>query len=84
MALLNAVKEAVVDLIMASHPGSWGLTEMRQSVCWPFSNRDLINKARTSKPCIEIGKNLKPLKQGILQLILQLQIVLQIPNDQCC
>ena len=56
MAIPNVIKKAVVDQIHASHPESGGMTEMGQKVWWPFSNRDLINKARTCKPCTEIGK----------------------------
>ena len=63
MAIPNAIKEAVIDQIHASHPGSWGMTEMGQKVWWPFSNRDLINEARKCKPCTEIGKILNSLYQ---------------------
>ena len=53
------LKEAVIDVIHAIHPGSLGMRETGTRLCWPFINRDLINKAITCLPCTEFGKNLK-------------------------
>ena len=55
----NAMKEAVIDVLRATHPGSWGMTELAHRLWWPFINRNLINKAKTCRHRTEIGKNLK-------------------------
>ena len=59
LTIPNALKEAVIDVLHATHPGSWGMTELANRLWWPFINRDLINKAKTCRPCSEFGKNLK-------------------------
>ena len=59
LTIPNALKEAVIDVLHATHPGSWGMTELANRLWWPFINRDLINKAKTCRPFTEFGKNLK-------------------------
>ena len=59
LTIPKALKEAVIDVLHATHPGSWGMTELANRLWWPFINRDLINKAKTCGPCTEFGKNLK-------------------------
>ena len=59
LAISNALKESVIDVLHSTHPGSWGMTELGQRLWWPFINRDLINKAKTCRPCTEFDKNLK-------------------------
>ena len=59
LTIPNALKEAVIDVLHATHLGSWGVTELANRLWWPFINRDLINNAKTSRPCTEFGKNLK-------------------------
>ena len=59
LTIPNALKGAVIDVLHATHPGSWGMTELANRLWWPFINRDLINKAKTCRPCTEFGKNLK-------------------------
>ena len=59
LTIPNALKEAVIDVLHATHPGSWGMTELANRLWWPFINRGLINKAKTCRPCTEFGKNLK-------------------------
>ena len=66
VALLNALKDAFIKDLHASHPGSWGMVCMAHHCWWPYMNRDLLVKAIECKPCTAIGKNLKsviPAKQ---------------------
>ena len=59
LTIPNAMKDAVIDVLHATHPGAWGMTELATRLWWPFINRDLINKSKTCRPCTEFGKNLK-------------------------
>ena len=61
VAIPNSIKEAVKDVFHATHPGSWGMTELANRVWWPFCNIDLLNKVRLYKACAEFGKSLKPI-----------------------
>ena len=59
LAILNILMESVMDVLHATHPGAWDMTELGQRLWWPFINRDLINKSKTCRPCTDFGKNLK-------------------------
>ena len=59
LAIPHVMKEPVMDILHATDPGAWGMTELDQRLWWPYINRDLINKSMTCKPCTEFGKNLK-------------------------
>ena len=61
LAIPHIMKEPVIDILHATHPGAWGMTELGERLWWPFVNRDLINKSKTCRPCSEFGKNLKSL-----------------------
>ena len=61
LAIPHVMKEPVMDILHATHPGAWGMTELGQRLWWPYINRDLINKSKTCRPCTEFGKNLKNL-----------------------
>ena len=66
VAIPNALKDALIEDLHASHPGSWGMVCMAQHCWWPYMNRDLLVKAIECKSCTAIGKNLKsviPAKQ---------------------
>ena len=66
VAILNTLKDALIEDLHASHPGSWGMICMAQHCWWPYMNRDLLVRAIECKPCTAIGKNLKsiiPAKQ---------------------
>ena len=66
VAIPNALKDALIEDLHASHPGSWGMVCMAQHCRWPYMNRDLLVKAIECKFCTVIGKNLKyaiPAKQ---------------------
>ena len=66
VAIPNVLREALIDDIHASHPGTWGMICMATHCWWPYMHRELIVKATECKPCTVIGKNLKsviPAKQ---------------------
>ena len=60
VAIPNALKDALIEDLHASHPGSWGMVCVAQQCWWPYINRDLLVKAIECKPCTAIGKNLNP------------------------
>ena len=65
-AIPNALKDALIEDLHTSHPGSWGMVCMTRHCWWPYMNRDLLVKAIECKSCTTIGKNLKsviPAKQ---------------------
>ena len=61
IAIPNSIKEAYVEAIHATHPGSWGMTEMATHAWWPYMHRDIVTKTAKCNPCVKIGKNLKSL-----------------------
>ena len=66
VAIPNALKDALVEDLHASHPGSLVMVSMAQHCWWPYMNRDLLVKAIECKSCTTIGKKLKtviPAKQ---------------------
>ena len=65
-AIPNVLREALINDIHASHPGTWGTICMATHCWWPYIHRELFVKATECKPCTVIGKNLKsitPAKQ---------------------
>ena len=66
VAIPNALEDALIEDLHASHSGSWGMACMAQYCWWPYMNKDLFVRAIECKPCIAIGRNLKsiiPIKQ---------------------
>ena len=61
IALPHAIKDAYVDAIHATHPGTWGITDMATHAWWPYMHRDIATKTAKCNPCVKIGKNLKPI-----------------------
>ena len=59
VAIPNTLKDALIEDLHASHPGSWGMICMAQHCWWPYMNRHLLVRAIERKPCTAIGKNLK-------------------------
>ena len=61
VAIPNALKDALIEYLQASQPGSWGMVNMAQH-CWcPYMNRDLSFRAIECTPRTALGKNLKPI-----------------------
>ena len=59
IALPHAIKNAYVDAIPATHPGTWWMTDVATHAWWPYMHRDIITKTAKCKPCVKICKNLK-------------------------
>ena len=59
VAILNALKDALIEDLHATHPGSRVMVCMAQHYWLPYMNRDLLVRATECKPCTAIGKNLK-------------------------
>ena len=55
----NTLKDALIEDLHASHPGSWGIICMAQHCWWPYMNSYLLVQAIECKPCTAIVKNLK-------------------------
>ena len=58
IAIPNSSKDAYVEAIHATHPGSWGMTDMAAHAWWSYMHRDIITKTASCNRCAEIGKNL--------------------------
>ena len=61
VAIPNSIKEAVVESLYMTHPGSWGMISLSQYAWWPYMHREILAKASDCVPCTDIGKNLKPI-----------------------
>ena len=59
IAIPHSIKEAYVEAIHATHPGSCGMTDMATHAWWPYMDRDIISETAKRNPCVKIGKNLK-------------------------
>ena len=59
MAIPNVLREALLDDIHASHPGSWGMICMATHCLLPYINSEIIVKATECKPGTAIGKKIK-------------------------
>ena len=58
-AIPNSIKDAYVEAIHATPPGSWGMTDMATHAWWPYMHRDIITKTAKCNIYVKIGKNLK-------------------------
>ena len=61
VAIPNSIKDAVLDSIRMTHPGSWGMISLSQYAWWPYMHREILAKICDCVPCTDIGKNLKPI-----------------------
>ena len=59
VAIPKVLREAMIDGIHTSHPGTWRMICMATHCWWPYMHRELIVKTTECKPCTVIGKNLK-------------------------
>ena len=60
IAIPKAIKDAVLEDIHSTHPGSFAMLSLAQNIWWPYIHRDILAKASECKACTEIGKKLKP------------------------
>ena len=61
VAIPNSIKEAVLESIPMTNPGSWGMISLSQYAWWPYMHREILAKTADCVPCTNIGKNLKPI-----------------------
>ena len=61
VAIPISIKEAVLESIHMTHPGSWGMISLSQYAWWPYMHREILAKTSDCVPCTDIGKNLKPI-----------------------
>ena len=54
VAIPNSIKEAVLESIHMSHPGSWGMISFSQYAWWPYMHREILAKTSDCVPCTEI------------------------------
>ena len=59
IATPKSIKDAVLEDIHSTHPGSFAMLFLAQNIWWPYIHRDILAKASECKACTEIGKNLK-------------------------
>ena len=48
-----------MEAIHATHPGSWGMTDMAVHAWWQYMHRDIITKTAKCNSCVKIGRILK-------------------------
>ena len=60
VAIPHSIKDAVLESLHLTHPGSCGMITFGQYAFWPYMQSEILNKAAQRKPCTDIGKNLKP------------------------
>ena len=61
VAIPNSIKDALLESIHMTHPGSWGMISLSQYAWWPHMHREILAKTSNCVPCTDIGKNLKPI-----------------------
>ena len=59
IAIPKSIKDAVLEDIHSTHPGSFAMLSLAQNTWWPYIHRDILAKASECKACTDIGKNLK-------------------------
>ena len=79
IALPHAIKDAYVEAIHETHPGTWGMTDMATHAWWPYMYRDIITKTAKCNPCVKIGQNLKSIIPANRWALLKL---CKVPNEE--
>ena len=59
IAYPKAIKDAVLEDIHSTHPGSFAMLSLAQNIWWPYIHRNILAKASECKACTEMSKNLK-------------------------
>ena len=59
VAIPNLIKDAELESIHMTHPGSWGMISLSQYAWWPYMHREILAKTSVCVPCTDIGENLK-------------------------
>ena len=61
VAVPNSIKEALLESIHMTYPGSLGMVSLSQYAWWSYMHREILAKTSACVPCTNIGKNLKPI-----------------------
>ena len=61
VAIPNSIKEAVVESLHMTHPGSWEMISLSQYAWWPYMHREILAKASDCVPCTDNGKDSNPI-----------------------
>ena len=59
IAIPKSIKDAVLEDIHSTHPGSFAMLSLAQNISWPYIHGDKLAKASECNACTDIGKNLK-------------------------
>ena len=59
IAIPKSIKDAVLEDIHSTHPGSFAMLSLAQKIWWPYIHRDILAKVSECKACTEIDKYLK-------------------------
>ena len=60
VAIPHSIQEAVLESLHLTQPGSWGMITLGQYAFWPYTHREILNKAAQCKHCTDIGKDFEP------------------------
>ena len=60
IAIPKAIKDAVIDDIHTTHPGSFAILSLAENIWWPYVHRDILAKANECKACTEIDEDTIP------------------------
>ena len=74
----KSIKEACVEAILVTHPGSWGMTNMATHAWWPYKHCDIVTKTAKCNRCVKIGKNLKSLTPTSKWALIK---ICKVPNE---
>ena len=56
IAIPKAIKDAVLEDIHSTHPGSFAMLSLAQNIWWPYIHREILANASECKACTEVGK----------------------------
>ena len=59
IAIPKSIKDAVLEDIHSTYPGSFAMLSLAQNIRWPYIHRDILAIASECKACTEISMNLK-------------------------
>ena len=60
IAIPKAIKDAVLEDIHTTHPGSFALLSLAENIWWPYIHRDILAKTNECKACTEIDEDKIP------------------------
>ena len=60
IAITKSIKDAVLEDILSTHPGSFAMLSLAQNIWWPYIHRDILAKASECKACTKIDEDTIP------------------------